>query len=252
MMGLELFVMAIASSCFASVVLLMGKAEMNNIKKETMNVTYFLIFPPLHMVSQGLPLSSTKILKLSNVGYRDRRTIRRARRNRFGERISSTPRHRCLSTRKSISWRTAIDFSAKHITGHCKSTRSCLFATGRKPLLPAARCSRKDRSTDLQYSPGQGLLSPSAWTRILGTDSAWEHRAKAAQLLASRSQLGVPDALLEACKQDKHLEVVKIAISSFSTLTGHRHDVLECDDYEKWWSENKPRIDKNLKPLDTK
>jgi len=95
-------------------------------------------------------------------------------------------------------------------------------------------------------------IKTSMLIKILKTDSSWESRVKAAQLLANRSQEGVPDALLESCRKDQHLEVVKVSLESFGTITGHRHDVLMCDDYEKWWSEHKSEIIKRFKPLEAK
>jgi vacuolar-type H+-ATPase subunit F/Vma7 len=95
-------------------------------------------------------------------------------------------------------------------------------------------------------------IKTSMLIKILKTDSSWESRVNAARLLGSRSQVGVPDSLLEACREDNHLEVVRIALNSFKAITGHSHDVLMCDGYEKWWSGNKDKIVEKLKPLDSK
>lgn len=95
-------------------------------------------------------------------------------------------------------------------------------------------------------------IKTSTLMKILKTDSSWESRMKAAQLLNNRSEEGVPDALLEAAKKDKHLEVVKHSLLSFGIITGYRHDVLESVKYEEWWSQNKSKIAKKLKPLDSK
>jgi hypothetical protein len=94
-------------------------------------------------------------------------------------------------------------------------------------------------------------IQTSRLMRILKTDSSWENRAKAAQLLGGRNQKGVPDALIEACN-DKRLDVIRDALRSFSSLTGRRGDILECKYFDKWWVENKSEIDKKLKELDSK
>jgi hypothetical protein len=98
---------------------------------------------------------------------------------------------------------------------------------------------------------GQNIKT-STLIKTLKTDKFWEARAKAAELLGSRSEKGVPEVLLEACQVDKQLAVVRAVIQGFTTITGHAYDVLECNSLEAWWAENKSAIDKRLKPIDSK
>lgn len=95
-------------------------------------------------------------------------------------------------------------------------------------------------------------IPTSTLVEVLKKDKSFESRAKAARLLGSRSQSGVPEVLLEVCKKDKSLEVTKSALQSFATITGYRTDVLECTYAEEWWSKNRIEYGKRLKPINSK
>lgn len=81
----------------------------------------------------------------------------------------------------------------------------------------------------------------------------WKYRGRAIQLLASRKEPGVPECILSAMK-DEHLEVRKISIQSFERVTGWKsNDTFGFgEDLEKkWWTENKERVEKDFKELQT-
>jgi len=70
-------------------------------------------------------------------------------------------------------------------------------------------------------------------------NSDWQIRAKFAELLASRKDPSVVEALLMAAKEDAHLEVVKMSLESFAAITGFKsNDVFDYASAVKWWNEN--------------
>ena len=84
--------------------------------------------------------------------------------------------------------------------------------------------------------------------RGLRESKSWEIRAKIAALLKKRKEKQVPEALLNAIQNDNNLEVRKEAMDSFETVTGFKSsDVFKYEPAEKWWEENKERIEKDLK-----
>jgi len=86
----------------------------------------------------------------------------------------------------------------------------------------------------------------------LKTEEVWQFRAKMAELLRSRKEKQVPEALLDAIKNDKKLEIRKRAMDSFQSVTGFTsNDVFEYEPAQKWWKQNKTNIEKKLKKLQT-
>jgi hypothetical protein len=89
----------------------------------------------------------------------------------------------------------------------------------------------------------------------LETDKDWKVQSKAAELLASRHEKGVPQALLKSICTNPSLEVVKYAITSFVQITGFPADDVfgyednapNCEKPTKWWKENEQRITPQLK-----
>lgn len=78
----------------------------------------------------------------------------------------------------------------------------------------------------------------------------WQIRARTAELLKERKEKQVPEALLEAVKNDKKLEVRKNALDSFESVTGFsRRDVFEYTAAKGWWEQNKQRVETGLQDL---
>lgn len=78
----------------------------------------------------------------------------------------------------------------------------------------------------------------------------WQLRARIAELLKERKEKQVPEALLEAVKNDKKLEVRKNALDSFESVTGFsRRDVFEYTAAKGWWEQNKQRVETGLQDL---
>lgn len=72
-------------------------------------------------------------------------------------------------------------------------------------------------------------------------------RAKAAQLLGSRRERMVPEALLESLRRDPNLMVRKYSKMSFSKVTGYKSlSVLNYNRPSQWWKLNKDNFDKKL------
>ncbi len=66
----------------------------------------------------------------------------------------------------------------------------------------------------------------------------WKIRARAAELLAARSEDGVPQVLLEAAETDPYLDVVKCALQSFNAVTGYDgSEVFGVKKARQWWGE---------------
>ena len=81
----------------------------------------------------------------------------------------------------------------------------------------------------------------------------WKYRARIAQLLKKRKEKQVPEALLDAIKNDKNLEVRKNAMNSFEAVTGFKSsDVFKYNPANEWWKENKERVNQTLKDLQKK
>ncbi len=80
----------------------------------------------------------------------------------------------------------------------------------------------------------------------------WKHRARIAELLKTRKEKQVPEALLEALRTDKNLEVRKKALDSFESITGFRSpDVIKYKPASEWWKDNKKDIEPKLQDLQT-
>jgi hypothetical protein len=77
----------------------------------------------------------------------------------------------------------------------------------------------------------------------------WMFRTKAANLLAKRKEIDVPEVLLEAMENDPNLWVRKEALDSFETVTGFiASDVFKFETGEprEWYLKNKDEVIKNL------
>lgn len=99
---------------------------------------------------------------------------------------------------------------------------------------------------------GTKMVDDEIPTNILIEDlkhnAKWVVRAKSAQLLKARKEKGVPEALLYALRNDQQLDVIKIALDSFESVTRFKAtDVFACESAEKWWKQNKQEVDKKLK-----
>lgn len=80
----------------------------------------------------------------------------------------------------------------------------------------------------------------------------WQYRARIAELIKSRKEKKVPEALLGAIKNDKKLEVRKKAIDSFESITGFTsRDVFKYNPVKEWWEQNKKNVEKDLRDLQT-
>jgi len=80
----------------------------------------------------------------------------------------------------------------------------------------------------------------------------WQYRARIAELMKERKEKQVPEALLDAIKNDKNLEVRKKAMDSFEAVTGFTsRDVFGYSFAQEWWDKTKERVEKDLKNLQT-
>jgi hypothetical protein len=76
-------------------------------------------------------------------------------------------------------------------------------------------------------------------TFLLNNSQQWLFRARAAELLASKREQGVAEALLRATQSDSNLWVRRAALQSFQSLTGYQPpDVLGFDGAAEWWEKN--------------
>lgn len=95
-------------------------------------------------------------------------------------------------------------------------------------------------------------LSTETLIKKLQNEAIWQYRAKIAELLRSRKEKEVPEALLDAIKSDKILEVRKKAMDSFQSVTGFSsRDVINYKPAKEWWEENKKNVEKDLNDLQT-
>lgn len=80
----------------------------------------------------------------------------------------------------------------------------------------------------------------------------WQYRARIAELLKEKKEKQVPEALLNALKNDDNLEVRKKAMDSFEAITNFKsRDVFNYDLAKEWWEKNKKNAEKDLKDLQT-
>jgi len=78
---------------------------------------------------------------------------------------------------------------------------------------------------------------------ILLFDSQSLFRGRSAQLLASRKENYIPEALILAIFSDKHLEVVKEATSAFGKITNFQSpDFFQPYNVWKYWLDNSEKI----------
>ena len=78
-------------------------------------------------------------------------------------------------------------------------------------------------------------------------DPDWRFRARSAQLLAEKKEIGVPEALLDAMKNDENMEVFKHAVKAFETITGCiGPDIFEYEYCSEWWEENSEAVNEKL------
>ena len=82
---------------------------------------------------------------------------------------------------------------------------------------------------------------------VLIDDPDWRFRARSAQLLKDKKELGVPEALLDAMKNDENLEVLKNAVRAFEAVTGCRGpDIFEYEYFSEWWEENSEAVNEKF------
>jgi len=78
-------------------------------------------------------------------------------------------------------------------------------------------------------------------------DPDWRFRARSAQLLADKKELGVPEALLDAMENDENMEVFKHAVRAFKTVTGCiAPDTFEYEYCSEWWAANSETVNEKL------
>jgi len=78
-------------------------------------------------------------------------------------------------------------------------------------------------------------------------DPDWRFRARSAQLLADKKELGVPEALLDAMENDENMEVFKHAVRAFKTVTGWiAPDTFEYEYCSEWWAANSETVNEKL------
>ena len=100
-----------------------------------------------------------------------------------------------------------------------------------------------EKKSDSGTSVDEELLTVQDLIEALKNGS-WVVRARAAELLGRKKEVGVPEALLQTIKEDRDLEVMKIAISSFARVTGYKSaDVFGpyCQ-IESWWNGSQERV----------
>jgi hypothetical protein len=74
---------------------------------------------------------------------------------------------------------------------------------------------------------------------LLINDAVWKSRARSAQLLAERKELGVPEALIESMRDEDNLEVLKDSVRAFEAVTGYRPpEILGYEYCSEWWEAN--------------
>jgi hypothetical protein len=77
-------------------------------------------------------------------------------------------------------------------------------------------------------------------TLFLAGSQQWEARTKAAEILASKRETGVAEALLNTLLRDQNLWVRHAALVSYQGLTGFQpNDVFDFDRASEWWEKNK-------------
>jgi hypothetical protein len=109
----------------------------------------------------------------------------------------------------------------------------------------------KAKTFSFTSSDGEKLPDTEATTQVLlnslAKDKDWRVRARSAQLLKSRKEKNVPDALLEAARSDLMLDVRKNALKSFNLLTGFpQADIFDYKPAINWWKENKQQFDEQI------
>jgi hypothetical protein len=81
----------------------------------------------------------------------------------------------------------------------------------------------------------------------LFNDADWKVRARSAQLLADKKELGVPEALIESMKDEDNLEVLKDAVRAFEAVTGYRApEILGYEYCSDWWEVNSSALKEKL------
>ncbi|MFA5090294.1 MAG: HEAT repeat domain-containing protein [Candidatus Omnitrophota bacterium] len=75
----------------------------------------------------------------------------------------------------------------------------------------------------------------------------WQYRARIAELLKEKKEKQVPEALLNALRNDDNLEVRKKAMDSFEAITNFKsRDVFNYDSAKEWWEKNKQEVEGKL------
>lgn len=79
-------------------------------------------------------------------------------------------------------------------------------------------------------------------------DNNWPFRAKAAQFLRNRRELGVPEALLRGILGDKNLYVRREGLRAFVSVTRFpQQDVFDFERADDWWKQNKEKYINEVK-----
>lgn len=75
----------------------------------------------------------------------------------------------------------------------------------------------------------------------------WTVRTKAVEFLRNRKEKAVPEALIHTIENDQRLDVVKVAVDSFESVTGYRSsDVFGEDGLLEWWKKNSKTINQSF------
>jgi hypothetical protein len=91
-------------------------------------------------------------------------------------------------------------------------------------------------------------LTTSELIDILIDDPDWTFRARSAQLLAEKKEIGVPVALLESMKDEENLEVFKYAVRAFKAVTGCKApDIFEYEYCSEWWDTNSEAVNEKMR-----
>lgn len=87
------------------------------------------------------------------------------------------------------------------------------------------------------------LETPQLISLLGNQERSWKVRTRAAFLLASRRELAVCEALVQAAKTDPNLDVVKECVATFEENTGYRaKGLFEIEELESWWTVYEARV----------
>lgn len=145
---------------------------------------------------------------------------------------------------KLVSYRSSdnsLDTDAQ--TAVIQVKEAYMFAVRTRPVsIWVRRPNSTTRLTDEQISSGDLIKD------FLFSKRNWIARTKAARLLGSKREMGVPEALLKAMQHDPNLWVRRAALLSFEKLTGYReNDVFDFIGADQWWKRNKANYLKTIR-----